>query len=378
MIALRSDVSPPRIPGACAAYFPQFLFVCTPFLHRNHLIVELLIITSDNNLLLLVVTDDDTRVTPREIVKVPKRIYRDEERKEREGQDVDYHPTNVLPLPFDDEDDGFQHDYGNQWEGSSIRDDEVDEVDEVDDGGRKSEGTKQIDQDDKAHRKAAETAQLGEHDDLHQVVDGGVNPATTLREKDAPAIGRGGHTLSVRSEGHLVLREMFHHQGREVTILAEVKQVLLVEGIDVIVLVITNDLVRNNQRRALGGGTDSIHAETAGQTSDTAEQGFKRLRQVMRNVVLVHLNHGRPGIVLVNQFRFTADTNDTTVVKHARNHTVQRIRHDLRIGIHHENVFVEARVHANHVLHLVIDFQFERRHLRVEVHPVQELHADNL
>ena len=45
-----------------------------------------------------------------------------------------------------------------------------------------------------------------------------------------------------------------------------------------------------------------------------------------------------------------------------------------RIGIHHEKVLVECRVHADDVLDLVVHFQLERVHRSVEVHFVQEMH----
>ena len=50
-----------------------------------------------------------------------------------------------------------------------------------------------------------------------------------------------------------------------------------------------------------------------------------------------------------------------------RDKTIQGKRRDSRIGIHHEDVLVEGRVDTNDVLDLMVNFQLQRVHGRVEV-----------
>ena len=90
-------------------------------------------------------------------------------------------------------------------------------------------------------------------------------------------------------ELHFERREALHHECRKVSILAEREQVLLVKGIDVTIRVFYDDPVGNNERAALVGGTDPVHAETTWQASYKTEERFECLREMVRNVVLVNL-----------------------------------------------------------------------------------------
>lgn len=69
------------------------------------------------------------------------------------------------------------------------------------------------------------------------------------------------------------------------------KQVLHMQGIDTNCCVIFNDFATDKEWLACLGGSDTIHRETTGQTSYTAEQAFESLDQIMRYVVLVDLDH---------------------------------------------------------------------------------------
>lgn len=48
------------------------------------------------------------------------------------------------------------------------------------------------------------------------------------------------------------------------------------------------------------------------------------------------------------------------------------------ISIHHENVLVERGINSNDVSHLMVDFQLQWRHGRVEVDTIQIVHEQNL
>ena len=76
---------------------------------------------------------------------------------------------------------------------------------------------------------------------------------------------------SVRCELHLECREMLHHECRKISILTEGEQVLLVKGIDITFGVFFDDPVGDNQRAALVGRTDAVHAEAARQTGHRTE-----------------------------------------------------------------------------------------------------------
>lgn len=102
----------------------------------------------------------------------------------------------------------------------------------VDEGGGQDQSTDKIDHDEEAHRKAAEATHVGEEHELGEVVHGRVDPATTLRQENAPRVGSYRHSLSFGEELGLKVGEVLEDEGREVTILSEGEQVLLVQGIE--------------------------------------------------------------------------------------------------------------------------------------------------
>lgn len=165
---------------------------------------------------------------------MPERIYREEERVDRVGRQVDDEPEDERPLPLQEEDDGLETvdraEYSErddrQWPAGRDLDDQVDEVD----GGRgEDDGAEQVDEDEETHREAAEAAHVLQRQQFAEIVDGGVDPSTTLRQQDSPCLRRGGHGGSVGNELGLVVREVLEQECGEVSILAEREQVLLVQ-----------------------------------------------------------------------------------------------------------------------------------------------------
>ena len=116
-------------------------------------------------------------------------------------------------------------------------------------------------------------------------MDGRVDPASPLREKNHELIGHGGLADCLWHENLLTLGESPQHQSRQITILTEKQQVLVVKGFNDVFGVMLDD-VRVSQNGdpivlvALGC-LDAVHAETTGKTCDTSEDGFERLGQVM-------------------------------------------------------------------------------------------------
>ena len=90
----------------------------------------------------------------------------------------------------------------------------------------------EINHNNEPHRETTESAKVREENKLDQIVDRGINPSTTLREKNAPFIGCDGVRNSIGREFHLECGEVLHHEGCQVTIFTEREQVLLVERID--------------------------------------------------------------------------------------------------------------------------------------------------
>jgi hypothetical protein len=120
-------------------------------------------------------------------------------------------------------------------------------------------------------------------------VDGGVDPATTLREENLPVVGRDGVRVRVTDELGLERGEVLEEERREVPILSEVQQVLHVQRVDAVLGVVLDELVRDEERLVGVGGAQAVERETTGQTSNGAEQTFERLGHVVRDEVLVDL-----------------------------------------------------------------------------------------
>jgi hypothetical protein len=70
-----------------------------------------------------------------------------------------------------------------------MRNEKINDVSEVNDDDGLENGTDQIEDDDKTHTETAETTETGDTEENEEIVDGGVDPATTLREEDCPLFG---------------------------------------------------------------------------------------------------------------------------------------------------------------------------------------------
>ena len=99
-------------------------------------------------------------------------------------------------------------------------------------------------------------------------MNGGVNPSTTLRKKNTPSVRSNCVGDSVGSEFHLELREVLHHNGGKISVLAELEKVLLVESVHVALSILFNDPIRNNEGTPFIGRPDAVHREASGQASD--------------------------------------------------------------------------------------------------------------
>ena len=92
----------------------------------------------------------------------------------------------------------------------------------------------------------------------------------------------------VRSELRPERREMLEQQRRQETIFSERQQILLVQGIDVWLGIFFDNAVGDDDGATFVVGTDAVHGETTGKTSDGTEEGFEGFGQVVGDVVLEH------------------------------------------------------------------------------------------
>ena len=163
--------------------------IVIPSLKRNRSRVET-VISNSNDLLVALLTDDNSRVTPREVILVPERVDGQHKAVDREGDDIDDHPSNVLPLSLDDEDDRLKtihcsdHDNRDQRKLTGMRTDSVDEISKVNAGSGQDDGTKEVNEDHESHAETAETTKIFQEHQFGQIVDGRVDPSASLRQKD--------------------------------------------------------------------------------------------------------------------------------------------------------------------------------------------------
>jgi hypothetical protein len=114
---------------------------------------------------------------------------------------------------------------------------------------------------------------------------------------------------------------------------------------------------------------------------------------MVRNVVFVDLDHRPPRPLFVIEFGFSADSDDTGIIRGDCDETVERIwrdglklvrtslkqdeeTHD--IGIHHENILVKRRINANEFSHLMVDLKLQRVHRSIEVNAVEIMQEQDL
>ena len=79
-------------------------------------------------------SEHDTGLTPGEIVHLPERVERKREREYGDGEDVEEHPPDHVPLAAEDEDEGLDsvdsddHDERDRLDLLALCDDQVDEI----------------------------------------------------------------------------------------------------------------------------------------------------------------------------------------------------------------------------------------------------------
>ena len=67
---------------------------------------------------------------------------------------------------------------------------------------------------DEPHPETTETTHVRQEHQFCQVMNGRIDPSTTLREKNVPSIRSDRHCLRVSSELGLVVREMLENERR--------------------------------------------------------------------------------------------------------------------------------------------------------------------
>lgn len=129
-------------------------------------------------------------------------------------------------------------------------------------------GSDKIQIHDEPHGEEAETAHLRQKSQLGQVVDGRIDPSTTLGKKDFPSVRSNSIAQGVRGKLHLEGREVFHHQGRKVSILSKGEQVLFVKSVDVGFGIVVDNSLGDDDRSSFIRCPKSVQTETTGKTSD--------------------------------------------------------------------------------------------------------------
>lgn len=149
-----------------------------------------MIVMSGNDLVSAFFADDNTSVTPAEVVLFPERIYGENKGVHRVREDVDNHPTDMLPLALDDEDDSLKtidrgdHDDGDERELTGSGGNEIDQVAKIDANRGKHDCAEKVDKDDEAHRKAAEATEVLEPNQFSEIVNSRVDPTSSLGDKN--------------------------------------------------------------------------------------------------------------------------------------------------------------------------------------------------
>lgn len=161
--------------------------------------------------------------------------------------------------------------------------------------GRQDQGTDEFDEDDKLHAEAKCAAKISNEHQLHQIVDSTIDPSPSLRKKHLELFRHSGFADGLRHKDLLALRECLKHQGRQVSVLTEQKQVLLVQRVNHVLRVVLDDVRVGKDRNPVVlpafGSLDAVHAETSWKTGNTTKDGFERFGQVVRDEVLKNLNH---------------------------------------------------------------------------------------
>jgi len=125
--------------------------------------------------------------------------------------------------------------------------DEVDQVTDVRYGHWRDHGGQEVNKHDESHRKATETAQLIEKDEFRQIMDRRIDPSPPLRQEHLRGVRCDCFSMGISNEFRLVCGKMLEDQRGEVPIFAKVQEVLEVEGVDAVLGVVIDNLVRDEE-----------------------------------------------------------------------------------------------------------------------------------
>ena len=124
---------------------------------------------------------------------MPEGVNGEDEVPNWQSEQVDEHPEDVdnLPCRNQDENGGETEDGDEEHEGDSLFErlgwgdnDADDEGVGEGDGDREHNRTEEVHEHDELHAEAERSTQIPNQDEFHQVVNGRVNPSTTLGEED--------------------------------------------------------------------------------------------------------------------------------------------------------------------------------------------------
>lgn len=82
---------------------------------------------------------------------------------------------------------------------------------------------------------------------------------------------------------------MLHEQCRQETIFAQGEQILLMQGVDMVLSVLINDSIGYDEWSTFISGTNPVETEATRQTRNRSEETLEGFRKVMRNIVFVDL-----------------------------------------------------------------------------------------
>ena len=117
---------------------------------------------------------------------MPESVEGKDESEEGQGQNINNQPADMFPLALQQENDNLQtvagHEQNNGDEGKEAAAEcSVNQIGKISHRGRHDQSGKQVKEYDEPHTETTETAELGQQKQLGKIVNGGVNPTTTLR-----------------------------------------------------------------------------------------------------------------------------------------------------------------------------------------------------
>jgi hypothetical protein len=155
---------------------------------------------------------------------------------------------------------------------------------------------------DKLHGEAEDSTEIGDEEEFEEVVDSRVDPSTTLTEKHPECVGDDGLADGLRTEDHFAARERPQHERREVSILSEEEQVLLVQRVDDVLRVVLDDVGIGEDGDPVPvvslGRLETVHGEASREAGDAPEDGLGSLDELLSGVVLEDYGHDVVSILL--------------------------------------------------------------------------------